>query len=145
MCLIINSIATQKRKKIFKKHPTRTFYKVFRYYKGRLESPFMDTPVKLSRSGYFYSDREDNNIAQWELSHNSIDQGIHVCLTKKEAEGYVGDENEVMCPVTGHSRDFVACNTYEAVFTKIKLDKNKIKQIIKSKFGKAAKVNLDYY
>jgi hypothetical protein len=112
-------------------------YSLFKSFKKRLQPPHQGGVVE---SGLIVSDRESKEISSYngdsDDDENNIFEvyhGIHVSLTREEAEREVDEDDEVIVPVRCHEDDLIAsCTKYpDAVFMKVFLEKADYKKALK--------------
>ena len=122
MCLVLRD-GHDDIESLFKGRQTITCYKYLRKcIDGSYVSPFYETPYPFV--GVVKSNRLSTQINIIEKGFASINLGIHVYTSRKEAENMCNLEEGIV-PVLCERKDFVALNKpwNEAVFTKVRIHK----------------------
>lgn len=122
MCLYYDATQTNKLRKY--KRPIT----VYKYYvvdgSSKLKNPFYNQiPVVISRTGIIRSNRKSKERNVHEKYEQSVNRGIHVYLKKPNLPRWMRDRNAKWLDVTAESNDLIGAYNGEAVFMKIKVDR----------------------
>lgn len=121
MCLIDFTQASAR--KLFKGRKTATLWKIVdvsKHGKSKsLLSPYQRVKIK-TQDGYFVSNRSNPAMDDFEKTKKEVALGIHV-YTYNPYPSCLALPPKLVIRVVCKKEDLVAANSYDAVFTKVKL------------------------
>lgn len=136
MCLSYDDESSRSFLKTHRKrnHTKIIAYKVVRVDNGKIYSPFFHYVYNIGKN---VSGRLRKSLNYTEKRCESVRDGIHVFITRKDAELFAVSYETIM-PVTCLLSDFVGCNKVciQAVFTKVTVSKYSYNKALKSKLEK---------
>lgn len=138
MCLLLDLDETKK--VILSNKIWYTGYKILEVGKGKLHSILYS---HIWKSGYNVMNMRGRNRRKYQMDiwlnmdyRHSIESGIHIYRTIKEAKYRMPKNNDGMCKIVqvcGHRDDLIAANKKQMVFTRIYLSSKAYNQALKQK------------